>query len=338
MHLLLSLIASLATAAPEPSTEAQPEGAVATQEAPTQVPLLDAEGSPVLDEEGKPVMVDAPPPAPLIPGTVTPDSPHWDLEEYYAAGTYEPGLAMVNARLTSAPDDVVLHWMKIRFMYELGELNLDRPRDEKLAWYKEMVDTAEHGLELAPDDPHLHFAYSVALGRYGTTKGILSVMSSISTVEASLLKSIPDGWAYRTVGGAEHLPCHSYMALGVFYRLVPDSWIVSVLTGARGDMRKSVQWLEKAATCQPEAVQITKELAASRICLGQQTNQQAIVDVGMAELRAIPGFEDIMHTDHIDRKHAQMLLEKPEMACSYSRDGQQEHDMDALEKARKEAG
>jgi len=276
--------------------------------------------------------------APTIPGQVSPDSPHYDLEVLYDLGEHETGMALAKRRLDESPEDPVLAWMYVRFMYEIGENQLDRPRKGRLAWYEEMVTVMETALERYPNDPHLHFAYSVALGRYSTTKGIMAVLRTVDDLEVALHKSIPDDFAYRSIGGAEHLPCHSYLALGVFYRLVPDSWLIKALTGTRGSLTESVRWLEMADACQPDAVQITKELAASRMCLGQKEKNEALVQTAVDGLERIPQLTNIMHSDIIDREHAKLLLEDPKMACGYSRDGQQEVDMKNAEKEARKNG
>ena len=103
-------------------------------------------------------------------GQVSPSDPHFDLEILYAEKRFREGLELANERLEANPEDVDLHWMKVRFMYEIGERFSENTKVDKVAYYKQMVAVAERGMKLDPGNMHLHFARGVAMGRLGTTR------------------------------------------------------------------------------------------------------------------------------------------------------------------------
>lgn len=270
-------------------------------------------------------------------GLVTPASPHYDLELYYFERKFDQGLAQTEARIAATPGDSDLYWHKVRFMYEIGErFDPDDPSIDKVGHYKAMKSAAEAGLKIAPEDPHLHFALAVAAGRLGTTRGVMASLFLAKEVERGfLVPAEHPTFRYASVGGYEQLPCDAYHGLGIFYRLVPDWWIVKVLSGTRGDMEKAVHYNRLSTQCKPLSVQNHKELMVSQMCLAQKTDDAQLLAEAEATGRkalALPTRGEVVA---IDRRHIQTLLDDPSLACGYSRDGQQELDEAKLEEKRK---
>ena len=58
--------------------------------------------------------------------------------------------------------------------------------------------------------------------------------------------------------------------------------------------------------------------------------------LGLATLARVADLPADHPTDVIDQDHAILLIDHPEMACAYSRDGQQERDTALLETAERE--
>lgn len=280
--------------------------------------------------------VDAPAAAPVAAtAEVTapaPARPHLDLEQLYTQGRFEEGLALARAQLEASPQDVDLYWHVARFMYEVGErVQKDQADYDKEAFYAEMLDTVNRGLALSPGHPHLLFGQGIAMGRLGTTRGIVASIKFADDIEQAWAQAAASDYTYRSLGGEEILPCDPYMALGTFYRMVPDWWIVKVLTGTRGDLDKAVQWIERADRCSPGRIEIGKELGVAHVCRGQRRGQDAEVMQGIAMLRKVAAMPPTKPTDHIDVRHAAMVADDPDLACEYSRDGQAEIDASMMD-------
>ena len=279
------------------------------------------------------VLEEEPPWEPKFPGAPAPDWPHYDIEEIYEARDYDEGLKQTLKRIESNPDDADLYWLAARFMYEQGELiGRDDTSVDKEAHYEEMVRLADVGLQKRPGDLHLRFARGVGRGRLGTTRGVLSSLWMAADVEADWLAAANGNLVYSSINGTERLPCDAHHALGIYYRLVPDAWIVKVLAGVRGSLDKSLMHLEKANSCSPGRQHIQKELGVSRLCKGTKDKDDALIAKGKEILEKAAAHPGTTAKAKIDSKHAKMLIADPSMACGYSRDGQQETDSSKLEK------
>ena len=266
------------------------------------------------------------------PGTVQPSDRWWELESYYDKGEMKVGLARTEELRKSAPKDVDLIWLQVRFMFEIGEVvpRTDRSFD-KLAWYQKMYDLTTEGLALSPGHGHLLFGRGIALGRLGTTRGVLASLGSVKAVEADWLAAAKSDYQYASIGGQEVLPCDAFLTLAIFYRLVPDWWIVQVMAGTRGDLPTSVEYAKRADQCSPDRLLTLKELGVSQLCLGQSTGDAVAIAQGTQTLaRALATPMTGQPTDLVDLKHTKMILADPSLACEYSRDGQQDLDREKL--------
>jgi hypothetical protein len=260
-------------------------------------------------------------------GQAQPDGPHYDLELLYAEQRFEEGYAEAKRRLDADPSDTDLYWHVVRFMFEQGEkFKPGEAESVKLAHYEAMVEVAEAGLARAPTDPHLLFALGLAKGRLGTTRGVLSSLFMAKDIEQAWLKSSASGFTYASLNGAEQLPCDTYLALAIYYRLVPEYWVVQLIAGTRGDRQKAVDYAVKANTCAPDRIRVLIEVGASHLCKGGESDDAAMVERGLAALRRIDSITPVIPTDFIDRRQARTLIADPSLACEYSRDGQQDLD------------
>lgn len=303
-----------------------------TEAEPTEATALIAEAEPP-SEAAPSEELHALPELSPFPETVTPASPHWDLEVLYSEKQYHQGLALAKARIAADPNDATLYWMAARFMFEIGE-QIDRADDsvDKEAFYEEMYNLSVTGLEKRPGDPHLLFAKGLAEGRWATTRGVLASLFRAKDIEEAWLESASSDFRYRSIKGQEHLPCDTYIGLGVYFRLLPDWWIVQVLAGSRGDIDKSLAWLEKSDTCSPNRANVIKELGVSQLCKAERDKDDTYNVKGKATLERVLNLPIRTPRDELDRKHSAMLIADPSLACEYSRDGQQDLAEESLEK------
>ncbi|MBN2800285.1 MAG: hypothetical protein JXX28_14185 [Deltaproteobacteria bacterium] len=266
-------------------------------------------------------------------GQVTPASPHYALEEDYHLGRYREGLASCEALLREHPEDPNLAFMRFRFRFELGESGFSAASDqrERLAYYRDMLAQVEEGLRYNPGDPHLVFCRSLGLGRLATTEGVMASLFSAAEIESDLLYTVNSGLQYRSIAGEEDVPSHPLLALGIFYRLVPDWWIVEVVAGVRGDLDKSLAYLQRADAAAPGQIQVLKELGVTEVCMGQQRDDARRLAHGLETLRTVATMPARIPTDRVDLTHVSLLLQDPSRACDYSRDGYQDRARASLE-------
>jgi len=258
--------------------------------------------------------------------------PHYDIEVLYGEGKYTEGLAAAEAKLSANPKDVDLHWMVVRYMFEVAEaFGEEEATFDKEAHYEKMITIADKGLALDPGHPHLLFGRGIARGRLGTTRGVLSSLFMAEDIEDDWTTALNSGYEYESLDGHEIMPCDVAQALGIFYRLVPEWWIVGVIAGTKGDLDKSVQLLEFADKCRGQRIHVVKELGVSRICRGQKRNQPSQVNQGLADLKRALDITPKTNSDHTDHRHIKMLIGDLDLACEYSRDGQADLDRSKLD-------
>lgn len=259
------------------------------------------------------------------------DSRHLDLEQLYHQDRPDEGVRVTRARLAQHPEDAELYVLLARFLYEVGERHKRDADFDKEGLYGEMVTLLEKARALRPADPRIGWGLGVAKARLATTRGVLASLRSAQEIETLWLDAARAGAKYRSLGGEEELPCDAYLTLGVFYRLLPDWWIVGVIAGTRGDVDKSVAWLEKADRCSPHKLRVVKELGVAQLCYADRRDDAGRAREGQATLRRALSLPAPQETDRIDHLHVRWLLNHPSEACGYSRDGQQVLDKSAVQ-------
>ena len=261
-----------------------------------------------------------------------PPDVHARLEQLYTEGRHQEVAQVGRGLLNRYPDDPELHWMVARAYFEVGELipRTDRSFDKE-AWYLEMLAISDAGLVLAPGHPHLLFARGAALARLGTTRGIASSLMLADDVEQAWLAAAQGTAPYASLGREEVLPCDIYVCLGVFYRILPDWWLVEAISGTRGSLSAARDWTARAYACSPDRINVVKEYAVAQLCYGQQAHDALAEKEGMRALSEALTLPTRTAVDALDRQHVALLLRDPALACAYSRDGQAEADREAIQ-------
>jgi hypothetical protein len=314
--MLTVVLGAMALAADDPSVEPDALG-----ESPVETPVAEPVDAPLL---GRPY-------SPTAPGQVTVDSPYWDLEVLYEQERHLEGEQLARRRYHETKDPhLTLHIA--RFAYQRLEGDTTLTRKEREAVYVEALSVLDEGIAADPDDTHLRFARGVVLARLGTTRGVLSSLRLATDVESAWLATIESDYRYRSIGTQEQLPCDAYLALGIFYRLVPDMWLVKAIAGTKGDLRKSLELQTKGAACAPTTIRNLKELGVTQLCIGTSEKDDAMIAKGKATIERYLTLEPTMEAERVDLRHGRLLLADPDMACGYSRDGQQDLDESKLEK------
>lgn len=267
---------------------------------------------------------------PTAPGQITVDSPYWELEVLYDQEKHVEGEKR-SRELYVASKDPHLTLHIARFAYQRLEGDTASSKNEREAVYVEALAILDQGIAAAPDDVHLKFARGVVLARLGTTRGVLASLRLATDVESSWTATIDSDYRYHSVGTQEQLPCDAYLALGIFYRLVPDWWIVKVISGTRGDLNKSLEMQQKGVACAPKTIRNLKELGVTQMCIGTRNDDEAMIDAGRKSINAYFMLKPTMEAEIVDMKHGALLLTNPKMACEYSRDGQQDLDKAKLD-------
>jgi len=112
-----------------------------------------------------------------------------------------------------------------------------------------------------------------------------------------------------------------YLAASAFYRLLPDWAWLDWMIGVHGDKQRALDYIERALAIAPMRVDYHLEHGVVLTCLGVERGDAAALARGRRALAHARTLPHLLGTDAIDQQNAAILLEKPELACSYSRDG-----------------
>ncbi len=196
--------------------------------------------------------------------------------------------------------------------------------DEGVAWAKECVD-------LDPKDINCQLHYGTLVGRSSTNAGIFNTLSKGAVVEGAWLRAVSTGQHYRFPSANTSLGA-TYYGLGIYYRLVPDSWWLDLFFGIRGDIDRSIKYLQRALGTKTDQVELYTELAAANLC---KFDREDSVNAKEAADRWLKGCLKLKPKDplnEISQKDCIRLQKDPDLGCGYSRDGQQETDIEEAKK------
>ena len=175
------------------------------------------------------------------------------------------------------PDEPVILWhLAVNYFMVARRLGEDFEAQRPLL--KQGINKTARCLELAPDNADCHLSYAASRGAHAIANGIFSQLSEISEIEQLMLhahrvtKNNPFPMApygidsYHVATGA----------LAEFYRLVPDWWIIKVLTGGtRGDKAKAWSYAKEMPV---HEIGSTNIVARAALCEGARAENSALID------------------------------------------------------------
>jgi len=250
------------------------------------------------------------------------------LENILASGRKKSSDGPLRSDAYTAPSDprenAEALWRMARNYYDIGETLPKSAKGERYTIALAMEDYGRRCMKADPQNGHCYLWTGTGLGRQGTVRGLLT--------QARHAKEIRDLWEkaarmlkpYRSPDGTYSVPGDAYFCLGIFYRLVPTWEISQLFLGVKGDLNKSVDCLRTAIGMEPLKLEYAKELGASLICRGLTMKRPQDIEEGKAYLMKTQSMPVFKGRDRVDQEHARLILSNPEMACAYSRDGQQE--------------
>ncbi|NRA68503.1 MAG: hypothetical protein HRU19_28720 [Pseudobacteriovorax sp.] len=180
----------------------------------------------------------------------------------------------------------------------------------------------EQCLTANPNHPLCNFYFAAALGRLISYQGIFSSLKSGKSIEEKFHVALNSPWDHRFEGGYT-LKNSARVALGMFYRLVPDSILIKWLFGFRGDIDKSIayhQHVKQHGVTNPcnDAL-----LAAAWLCKEDDVGSQERANA-MTILEAIEASDPGNEIEIICKSDALRLKQDTDLACGYTISKQQD--------------
>lgn len=257
-------------------------------------------------------------------------------EDLWVAGDYAASIQACDAGLKANPNDIEALWRKARSLYGKGEVmaNNGASAATRIQMYSEVTALSERILAIDPSHGQGHHWKGAGLGRTATAKGVLSSLFMADDIESSWLTAAQSDYRYRAASDTSAFPGDTYYALGQFYRLCPDSIIVKMVAGTKGDIDQSIRWLRKGVKDSPGRIEVVKELGVSLLCKAERDDDPAAATEGRKWLKQAASLPARKPTDRIDHQQIPVILERASEACGYSRDGWQDVSEESLQKQR----
>jgi len=218
------------------------------------------------------------------------------------------------------PEAAHTYWRVARNYWRYGESLPFEDKPQRIRFFSMARDWAQRGLDVDSECAECMLWKFVALGRLATTRGLITAVRTVNEMESLLERGIqlaPE-WVdtpYNSTLG------NLYYSGAVFFRVVPDWFFMQWFVGVRGDLEKSLRYVRRAVEISPARVDYRVELGAVLLCFGQHKEDPERSSEGIAVLRQARNMNSQLSTDHVDIAYAGLLIEEPQKACGFSRDG-----------------
>ena len=218
------------------------------------------------------------------------------------------------------PESAFLAWRIARNYWRQGERLAAAAKDERRAAFTRSLEWAQRSLERDPT------AASACSGRWCRGAGS-PPRQAWSRPRAWRADGRADRPRHRapsrpraTTSGTnarQHL-----LAASAFYRVVPDWPLVDLAIGVRGNKERALDYIERAVAISPMRIDYQVEHGVVLTCIGVERGDAAVLARGTrgAPARAHDA-APARHGRASIRRMRRLLLERPELACGYSRDG-----------------
>ncbi len=211
-------------------------------------------------------------------------------------------------------------WRASRAWWRASDLVPESDVERRAEYLDRAEALAKEGIRRDPGCAECMLWRYAALGRLATVRGILSAARNARTMK-NLLDDGIDLKPTRTEGKHNSTLGNLFSASAVFNRMVPDSFWLRLLVGVRGDKERALKDARNAVALHPKRVDYQVELGAVLLCLGSEKGRDEAIEEGRNVLASAKGFERLLPTDDLDLEYGRIMAERPDLACSFSRDG-----------------
>lgn len=218
------------------------------------------------------------------------------------------------------PGSAWIRWRLARNYWRHAERLPQHDKRGRLHFFEVSERWADAGLAVDERCGECVFWKAASLGRLATTRGAVQSAAAASTIAELIERGIALRPTHRD-GPRNVTLANLYYAGSAFYRIVPDWWWLRMVIGVRGDNHRALQYIDRAIAISSERVDYHVERGAVLLCIGVEEDDAERIAEGRAALAAALEVSDYQSTDAFDRAHARVLIEEPERACGYSRDG-----------------
>jgi hypothetical protein len=190
------------------------------------------------------------------------------------------------------PNEPVILWhLSVNYFIVARRLPEDQ-LDKQIDLLKMGFAKSKQCLNVTQTNPDCWLTFAASHGALAIAEGIFDTLSEISDVQDEMHKAHE-----MLLKESDRCPMapwkvdSKHVALGAlaeYYRLAPDWWLFKLLSGVRGDKEKSWKYAQQMKVFDVSSANIA---ARSAMCLGADSDDQALIDRGIALMVKGMGFE-----------------------------------------------
>ena len=256
----------------------------------------------------------------------------WEMNLIMRENRFSEVKSNLLKQLKSYPDNEHLYFNLAMNQFLTGEGMKKDDSEGRAKVFKEGRELSQKCITENPRSMLCHLSFGILTGRMLTNGSKFNQARYAGEIRDAWLKALKYKINFRLSNGIT-APSAVNHSLGIFYRLTPDSFWLDLFFGIRGDIDKSIQYQRKAMRTMPSRVAYNLELAASLICKHQRDDDyKKEFNEGIKILKGCNNLIPVLKIDYLSMHDCGRMLKTPEIACGYSRDKQQNIDLDKIKK------
>lgn len=253
--------------------------------------------------------------------------------EGFSRAIFQRRVAILDTHLQSHPKDVDVLWKVVDDIMRLGE-SYDAGNPDELTSARELLTRAEkyseRCMKLAPDLPLCQFYLAASIGKIATIDGIFASLFKARPVWELWEKAYNSKYDYQFDQGY-HLQGLVRYAMGIYYRVVPDSVLLKWTLGISGDLKQSVALHREVMQFKGNDGPCSRlELGVSMLCETGGDKDEAWTKEAFATFDKMQKHPTKSKDTLICINDAARIRKDPSLACGYTKAKQQETDEEKM--------
>ena len=220
------------------------------------------------------------------------------------------------------------YWMVASQAFQLATSYTDeRDHHKALSLYDRGQQISQSCLKRWPTQILCQMFYASNLAGASAIRGIFSSIKHAATVRKIWTHVIASKLNYQFTPEVS-LQGSAHYALGLFYRLVPDSTVIDWVFGVRGNLKASIAMHQQAIAIDGPSPCNLLMLAVAKLCASQQGDEKLNRVEIMAELLQSQQKKPTDLNQRLCVAGARKIKQHPELACGYTTAKQQIKEQD----------
>lgn len=216
------------------------------------------------------------------------------------------------------PEWVDGQWLMASEAFQLASIYIkDEEHGRAIDVYKKGAEAAEHCASLVPNLPLCNDFWGANLAKVAMLNGVFSSLRSAQRIE-QLWQSVVDSDINFRFTREVTLQGSVHYALGMFYRLIPDSFIIEWFFSVRGSIDRSIHHHRQNLAIDGITPCGNVMLAASLLCKSKAEAVNPLTVEAIQLIDAIAGFKSFDLNQRNCLRKASSLKEQPDLGCGFT--------------------